>query len=118
MRLTVIITALGLGACTTTPAMQTALAPLTGQPVERVVAQLGPPTSATPIGADTVYQWHRARTVHGAPMRATTTGAPALPVHLAAAPMGAIRTSQSCIERAASIPAVRDSAMSRARSDR
>src|SRR6185503_19518594 len=47
-----------------------------------------------------------------------TTGAPALPVHLAAAPIGAINTSHSCIDKAASIPAVRDKAMSRARSDR
>jgi hypothetical protein len=86
MRLTVIIAALGLGACTTTPAMQAALAPLTGQPVERVVAQLGPPTSATPAGADTVYLWHRAKTVHGGPMRATTTGAPAEPTPAYAGP--------------------------------
>ena len=79
MRLTVIIAALSLGACTTAPAMQTALAPLTGQPVERVIAQLGPPTATTPAGSDTIYQWHRASTVHGGPMRATTTGAPAEP---------------------------------------
>ena len=76
MRLTLIISALGLGACTTTPAMETALAPLTGQPVQRVFEQLGPPSSYTPVGADIAYEWRSAKTVRGAALRGNTMGAP------------------------------------------
>lgn len=86
MRLTLIIAALGLGACTATPAMNTALAPLSGQPVQLAFERLGPPSSATPAGADTVYEWHKAGTVRGIPMRATTTGAPAQPAPAYAGP--------------------------------
>ena len=67
MRMTLILAALGLGACTTAPAMESALAPLTGQPVQLVFDQLGPPSTSTPAGADTVYDWHRARPVSGTP---------------------------------------------------
>src|SRR6187455_1258360 len=67
MRLTVIIAALCLGACATTPAMDTALAPLTGQPVQLVLDQLGPPSSSTPAGTDTIYQWYSTKMVHGTP---------------------------------------------------
>jgi len=67
MRLTVIIAALGLSGCATAPAMDTALAPLTGQPVQLVFDQLGPPSSATPAGTDTIYQWYSTKTVHGTP---------------------------------------------------
>ncbi len=70
MRHTVIIAALVLGACTANPRMETALAPLNGQPVELVLAQLGPPTSVTPNAAGTVYEWRSGRVVHSASTRA------------------------------------------------
>lgn len=75
MRLTVILAALALGACTTTPAMESALAPLAGRPVQLVFGQLGLPSSSAPVGQDTVYEWHRAKLVHGAVSRATAVGA-------------------------------------------
>jgi hypothetical protein len=65
MRKSLIIAALGLGACTTTPAMESALAPLAGQPVQLVFEQLGPPASSTQVGADTVYVWNSAKMVRG-----------------------------------------------------
>jgi hypothetical protein len=83
MRLTSIVAALGLSACASTPTMESALAPLTGQPVQLVVEQLGPPSSYAPAGADTVYEWRRAKTVSGAIARggtmatAPSDGAPA-----------------------------------------
>jgi len=69
MRTTVIViaSALALGACSTTPPMQSALAPLAGQPVQLVINQLGEPTSQTPAGADTLYRWHQAKFVRGVP---------------------------------------------------
>ncbi|MBO9516537.1 MAG: hypothetical protein J7493_00570 [Porphyrobacter sp.] len=70
MRLTVTLALLSLGACTTNPAMETALAPLSGQPVQLVVAQLGPPTSSMPAGSDTVYEWRSAKFVYSASTRA------------------------------------------------
>ena len=70
MRKTLIIAALGLGACTTTPAMQTALAPLDGQPVQLVFEQLGPPSSAAPYGTGTIYHWRSGKFVHSASTRA------------------------------------------------
>lgn len=70
MRLTVIFTALGLGACTTTPAMDSALAPLDGQPVQLVLERLGPPSSLTPTGAGAVYEWRSGKYVYGAGTRA------------------------------------------------
>lgn len=86
MRLTVTIAALTLGACTTTPAMKTALAPLAGQPVQIAFERLGPPSASAQAGTGTVYQWHRAGTARGAPLRATTTGAPAEPTPAYAGP--------------------------------
>lgn len=77
MRLIAIAAALGLGACTTTSELNTALTRLTGEPVQRVFEQLGPPTSSTRAGQDTIYRWHRATTVHGIPLRGTFFGAPA-----------------------------------------
>jgi hypothetical protein len=74
MRLTVIIAAMGLSACATTPAMEGALAPLTGQPVQLVFDRLGSPTSVTPSGADTVYVWQRTSMVPGASMRTGSIG--------------------------------------------
>jgi hypothetical protein len=72
MRTTVIIVAaLGLSACSTTPPMQSALAPLAGQPVQLVFDRLGPPSSATPAGTDTVYRWYSSKPVHGAASRGT-----------------------------------------------
>ena len=66
MRLTVVIAALALGACTTTPAMETALAPLNGQPVQLVFDRLGPPAGYTQMGTDTVYMWNLSSMVPGA----------------------------------------------------
>lgn len=74
MRLTVIVAALGLSACTTTPAMESALAPLVGQPVELVFNRLGPPSSSTQAGADTVYMWNRTSMVPGASLRSGSIG--------------------------------------------
>ena len=79
MRLTVIIAALGLSACAGPPPIESALAPLTGRPVQLVVNQLGEPTSVTQAGAETVYIWHRTSMVPGASFRSTTNGAPAPP---------------------------------------
>lgn len=74
MRKTLAIAALGLSACATTPAMENALAPLTGQSIETVVAQLGPPSSSGTVGADTVYDWHQGKSVSGAPARGNLIG--------------------------------------------
>lgn len=74
MRLTVILVALSLGACTTTSGMESALAPLTGQPVQLVFDQFGPPTSATPSGAETVYVWSQTSMVPGASLRTGSIG--------------------------------------------
>src|SRR5688500_8248595 len=63
MRLTLIVAALGLSACATTPAMDSTLANLTGQPVQRVFEQLGPPSSSTAAGADTVHRWYSTKMV-------------------------------------------------------
>ena len=71
MRMTLIFAALGLSACATAPTMETALAPLTGQPVQLVFDQLGSPSSSTPAGADTVYLWQTAKMVHGGAPRGT-----------------------------------------------
>ena len=79
MRLTVIVAALGLSACATTPSIESALAPLAGQPVQLVYNQLGEPTSVTQAGADTVYVWHRTSIVPGASLQSTTLGAPVAP---------------------------------------
>jgi len=70
MRKTLIIAALGLGACATPPAMDAALAPLTGQPVQLVIEQLGPPVRTTQAGTDTVYEWSKTKVVAGASSRA------------------------------------------------
>jgi hypothetical protein len=67
MQKALVVAALSLGACTTTPSMESALAPLAGQPVAVVFDQLGTPSSSTPYGAGTVYEWHHAKTVHGTP---------------------------------------------------
>ena len=67
MRKTLVIAVFSLGACTTTPAMESALAPLAGQPVEVAIEHLGTPASATAYGAGTIYEWHAAKTVHGTP---------------------------------------------------
>jgi hypothetical protein len=74
MRLTVIVAALGLTACTTTPAIESALAPLAGQPVQFVVDRLGPPSSYTQAGADTVYMWNESSMVSGASLRSPGLG--------------------------------------------
>jgi hypothetical protein len=74
MRLTVIFAALGLTACTTTPAMESALAPLAGQPVQLVFDRLGPPSATTPVGADTVYVWQQSSMVRGASLRTGSIG--------------------------------------------
>jgi len=66
MRKTIVIAALGLGACAT-PSMESALAPLAGQPVQVAIEQLGAPSSTQSLGADTVYEWHQARMKPGAP---------------------------------------------------
>ena len=70
MRVFVILAALGLSACATSPGMETALAPLDGQPVQLVFEQLGPPSSATPYGAGTLYHWRSGRFVYSASTRA------------------------------------------------
>ena len=67
MRKTVVIAALSLGACATTPAMESALAPLAGQPVQVAIERLGTPSSSRTLAADTVYEWHRAKMVRGTP---------------------------------------------------
>ena len=84
MRLTVIVAALGLSACATTPAIETALAPLNGQPVQLVFDRLGPPAGYTQVGSDKVYMWNLTSMVPGASFRATTLGAPAAPAEGAA----------------------------------
>ena len=71
MRTTMIVVAtLGLAACASTPPMESALAPLAGQPVQLVLDQIGPPTSQTLAGADSVYEWRRSKTVTGTTFRA------------------------------------------------
>jgi hypothetical protein len=77
MRKAFVIAALSLGACAT-PSMESALAPLAGQPVQVAIERLGTPSSALPSGADTVYEWHQARMVRGAPS-GTFNGAAAPP---------------------------------------
>ena len=74
MRVTLIIAVLGLSACTTTPVMENALAPLTGQPVQLVVDRLGPPTSSTLYGEDTVHVWQQSSLVPGASLRTGSIG--------------------------------------------
>ena len=46
-----------------------ALAPLTGQPVQLVLDELGRPSSCRPAGGETVYEWRRTRLVHGPALR-------------------------------------------------
>ena len=67
MRLFAVVAALGLSACAASPSIQSALTPLTGQPVQIVFDQLGPPTSSTPDGADVVHVWHSTTTVRAVP---------------------------------------------------
>ncbi len=74
MRKTLIIAVLGLSACTTTPAMESALAPLAGKPVQLVFDRLGPPSATTQNGADTVYMWNQTSMVPGASLRSPGLG--------------------------------------------
>jgi hypothetical protein len=79
MRKTLIVAALGLGACTTTPAIEGALAPLTGKPVQLVIDRLGPPARHTQVGPDTVYMWNLTSMVPGASFRPQGLGLAAPP---------------------------------------
>ena len=80
MRKSLIFATAILGACTTTPAMDSALAPLVGQPVQLVFDRLGPPAGHTLAGTDTVYIWNQTSMVPGANLRSNVPmGAPIPP---------------------------------------
>lgn len=78
MRKILVIVTLGVGACATHPSMESALAPLAGQPVQVAIERLGTPSSSRSLGADIVHEWHRSKMVHGTP-NGTFNGAPSPP---------------------------------------
>jgi hypothetical protein len=54
--------------------MESVLAPLNGQPVQLVINRLGPPSSYTQEGSDTVYMWNQTSMVPAASLRSPVVG--------------------------------------------